>query len=177
MEEIAAYPDTYDLTPSFDAGTVVTVTDADYSYDWTVGLVEFHGTASNLGTVDGNAQFNDTSTNVGTVTGKADVYYPVVKPLGGIVLGVITYYNYPPPPNPTPEPSPAKVDYATVSNDGTLVSNIVTQMTAMQTPPDVITRVITYLYEHPEVMRSLVNMPVQEGIRVVIENSKVYIAG
>jgi hypothetical protein len=46
-------------------------------------------------TVTGDAIFRNSSYNSGTVTGNATVYYPVARPLGGTVMGTITYIGYP----------------------------------------------------------------------------------
>jgi hypothetical protein len=46
------------------------------------------------GNVSGNSVFNDSSTNIGNVSGNAEVHSPVVRPLGGTVLGLTTYYGY-----------------------------------------------------------------------------------
>jgi Concanavalin A-like lectin/glucanases superfamily len=46
-------------------------------------------------TITGDATFNGNSTNLGTITHNAYVYSPVAKPLGGTVLGTITYIGYP----------------------------------------------------------------------------------
>jgi len=55
----------------------------------------FNDTAHNYGPVSGDATFNDSSVNTfGTVSGNADVYSPVTRPLGGTVLGLITYHGY-----------------------------------------------------------------------------------
>lgn len=46
------------------------------------------------GTVGGNASFRNGSSNSGQISGNASVYYPVGKPINGIVMGTITYFNY-----------------------------------------------------------------------------------
>ena len=55
----------------------------------------FNDLSSNVGIIKGNAIFNNTSTNTGTVSGNVTVNSPVVRPLGGMVSGQITYYGYP----------------------------------------------------------------------------------
>jgi len=57
----------------------------------------FNDSSSNTGVLKGNAVFNNTSsaTASSSITGDALVYSPVVRPLGGAVLGTLTYYGYP----------------------------------------------------------------------------------
>jgi hypothetical protein len=59
------------------------------------GNAIFNATTSNTGTVDGNVIFNASSTNSGTIMHNVDVYYPVTRPIGGTIYGLITYHNYP----------------------------------------------------------------------------------
>lgn len=39
-------------------------------------------------------KFQDSATNDGTIDGDAEVYYPSEKPIGGTVNGTVTYYGY-----------------------------------------------------------------------------------
>jgi len=81
------------------------------------GTASFHDSSSNYGTVGtnsyaanaqfrdssinqssqivyGSAVFKESSQNLGVIRGNATVYYPVTKPLGGTVIGTITYIGY-----------------------------------------------------------------------------------
>jgi hypothetical protein len=44
--------------------------------------------------VYGSAIFQESSQNLGQVNGNATVYFPVTRPIGGTVLGIITYIGY-----------------------------------------------------------------------------------
>ena len=59
------------------------------------GSATFNSTSTNAGTVMGSAVFNGSSANTGGVNGTADVYSPVARPLGGTIVGKVTYHNYP----------------------------------------------------------------------------------
>ena len=56
------------------------------------GNTTFNDSSSNEGTINGDATFNDYSSNTGNIGGNADVYHPAENPLGGTVVGTITYY-------------------------------------------------------------------------------------
>lgn len=60
-----------------------------------IDTVNFSDTSYNDDVVPGNAVFTDDSYNSGTVNGNADVYIPSPKPIGGTVLGTVTYHGYP----------------------------------------------------------------------------------
>ena len=60
-----------------------------------VGRVEFNENSVNGGYTTCSAVFRGSSQNTGTVGANASVYSPVHKPLGGNVVGTISYYEYP----------------------------------------------------------------------------------
>ena len=84
----------YDSTGAVITSWIFNNTSANTGY--TKGDATFNNSSSNNSgaTIVGNAVFNNASTNLGTVTGNATVNSPVVRPLGGIVNGTVTYYGY-----------------------------------------------------------------------------------
>ena len=59
------------------------------------GVGTFNDDSYNYGYWTGTPTFLDNSANYGTIIGDAEVYLPVVKPLGGTVSGHIHYHGYP----------------------------------------------------------------------------------
>jgi hypothetical protein len=58
------------------------------------GYGHFYNSSICQGEVSGTGIFENNSSNTGVIDGNAYVYYPVHKPLGGIVHGTITYFGY-----------------------------------------------------------------------------------
>ena len=83
----------YDFSGGEINGSVVM---NDYSRnEWTInGNVVMNDSSENAGTINGNVEVRGSAVNSGTIDGNADVYSPAPNPIGGTVLGTVTYHGY-----------------------------------------------------------------------------------
>ena len=56
--------------------------------------VTFSGQIVNNGTITGDAVFTENASSTGTVDGNVELIYPAPEPIGGTVLGVVSYHGY-----------------------------------------------------------------------------------